>query len=172
MQELARALLDRIDAGLDAQALSRYRDPGMRAPRSAAEIPAGMSIYASTVARTLRLQPSAIDEALGCHLTEPKPGVSFTAPSRLPPPSVFKSRLRGSVLTLDRGTRMLHRNGRIYINGEIHVPASGEFAPLKRLADRRELAPDPRAPEALLQSLHRWYAYGWIHLSKMEHLQP
>ena len=169
MAELARALLDRMDADLDTQGekgTDRYSDANLTLQRSAGAIPPRMSAYARTVAGKLRLAPRAIDEALGCYLTEPKPGVSFAAPARPVTLQEFARRLRTSAIQLDRGSRMLHRSGKVYINGEMVVASRGWLAPLKHLTDTRELSLNTRAPQALLETLHHWYAYGWIHLTK------
>ena len=50
----------------------------------------------------------------------------------------------------------------LYINGESHRAPAGTLTWLKRLADRRALAPPLELPPAALDLLHAWYEAGYL----------
>lgn len=141
-----------------------YRDPDQPALAQTAAIPAGLQDFArAAVARALA-RPLLADRALGEYLTEPKPGVCFD-------PGACAAQQPGAAgwlrqgLRLDRRSRMLYDARHVFINGESWRATGRDASLMRRLADRRELAPRElaRASAAALQLLSDWCAAGWAH---------
>jgi 50S ribosomal protein L16 3-hydroxylase len=102
---------------------------------------------------------------LGCYLTEPKSHVQFTRPSRPLTESTFSVRAARCGVRLAAPTRMLFRDGTLFINGEAHAPAAPAARRLSRLADRRALPPVARFDRGIIPLLYQWYRAGYISLS-------
>jgi 50S ribosomal protein L16 3-hydroxylase len=111
-------------------------------------------------------RPSRVDTErfLLRRLTEPKPHVVFDRPARPLGLARFASRARSRGVHLDRRTRVMHSTRAIGINGE-YLAGRTALDGLRRLADRRGLAPADPVPAGLWPTLHDWYRAGWLHLS-------
>ena len=154
--ELARELLQRLADADEDEADTLYRDPGQPATAAPGAIPAGLRDFAQQALDAVLREPRALDRALGEYLSEPKSNVWFEA---APAPA----RLRAVVL--DDRTRMMHDASHIFVNGESWRAAGRDAALMRRLADRRRLAPAELAgasaqARALLSS---WCEAGWLH---------
>jgi 50S ribosomal protein L16 3-hydroxylase len=163
--ELVRELLVRIGDAADGapDAARLYRDPAQSAVADAARVPDALRAHAAqALARALRT-PGAVDDALGCWLSEPKPQVWFEGGASARPSA-------GRGVTLDRRTRMLYDRRRIYINGESLRAGGADARALHALADARRLdAPAVKgASPALRRLLGDWAAAGWLHADTRE----
>lgn len=172
--EMASAFLQE-QADLVGQAIHdpRYRDSTTTAAQHRrrmdhpAQVPADMM---QTLVDWLVLPAPSRGERerfAGRYLSEPKPQTWFTRPSRRH--GLQTLRRRG--IRLDRRTRMLWFNRRIYINGEDSAPRARDALPLlKQLADQRQLS--ARQTGQLLDNddtnelILSWYESGWLHPAK------
>ncbi|MDV7392183.1 winged helix domain-containing protein, partial [Arthrospira platensis SPKY1] len=123
------------------------------------EMPEGLVDFGREGLRRLLADDEALRLALGEVLTEPKPRVWFSEPDAPWSP--------GPVV-LDRRTRMLYDDRRVFINGEA-LRASGKDAQrLRMLADTRSL--DSRSVRsgspALQNVLAEWHSAGWLHVQE------
>lgn len=168
--ELARALMARL-ADDDAQgealdgklaAAGRYRDVERAACAHPGAVPKALALFAQRSVQQLAAQPGGIDMALGEWLTEPKPTVFFDP---LPDAATRRVRRTRPGLVLDRRTRMLYDERRVYINGEAFDAAGRDARVLQRLADERLLTADAAcslSPGAWA-CIVGWIAAGWVH---------
>lgn len=163
-QEIAEAFLTHLADTVELH--GRYADPDLAATRAPARIPSAMR---SRVARTLariRVARGDVDAFLGAWLTEPKAHVFFAPPARVPAPAAFAKALARRGASLDLRTQALYDARATYVNGErIAVPPPAR-ASIRRLADRRALAPREAAslPREAVALLHDWHRHGWLHL--------
>ena len=146
-------LLDETEAP-ESDAL--YRDPLQPATDAPGRIPPALLAFANDAVARLVGDASSLACALGEVLSEPKPRVSFDP---------NETAAMGGGIVLDRRSRMLYDDARIYLNGESYL-ASGRDAKLMRsLADRRALGATETkrlSPEAH-RLIEEWARAGWLH---------
>ena len=162
--EIAQAFFTRLGESVDLA--GRYADPDLAATRTPARISRAMQDrIAATLARVRVARPD-IEVFVGSWLTEPKAHVSFTRPSRQPAARAFRQAAGRRGVRLDLGTLALYDAGRMYVNGEILAPDPAARAQLRRLLDRRALAPREASAlsPATLAVLRDWHCHGWLHL--------
>lgn len=159
--DLAQELLQQLSLELTLQSeergreQTRYRDPSQAATTCPGAVPPGLRQFAQdALARALR-DTAALDRALGCLLTEPKPKVWFS-PGSLPAP--------GEGLRLDARSRMAYDDGHVYLNGEAFAAGGRDATLVRRLADQQVLAATDLArlsgpAKALLLD---WCDAGWL----------
>lgn len=156
--ELAREVLVRmLEAAETPEGDPIYRDPKQGATAEPARMPAHFQNFAAeAVTKLLKLDPQAIDTALGEYLSEPKEGVWF---------SPVAVELSGQGLKLDRRTRMMYDAHRIYVNGESWRAAGADARLMRKLADQRELSAQDwaRASTDAQELLTQWAEDGWLH---------
>jgi 50S ribosomal protein L16 3-hydroxylase len=154
--ELAAAFLDYLhERGLPD---ATYRDPGLRATRHPAQIPADMANFAFNALNRIRWNRADAAELLGRHLSTPKPNVVFRGNSKNP-------RLNGKTVMLDPKTQLLYAGARFFINGESFALRAAQRRALAELADRRQ-APGRRLARAgLLELISDWQRAGYLHLT-------
>jgi 50S ribosomal protein L16 3-hydroxylase len=112
----------------------------------------------------IRWNRSVADIFLGCYLTEPKPNVYFTPPSRPLPSRAFAAAAARRGLSLDARTQLLYDGRCFFINGAaIARPRTGGAA-IEHLADARGMAAGQPATAAADKLLYRWYCDGYLHL--------
>ena len=161
----------------------RYSDPGLAPSVHPARIPPGMAATLGGWLQEWRAPDALFETFLGTWLTEPKPNVWFDhddsrdllspepqSPELQSPelqsPDPRKSGRTGSLLRLDRRSRMLYRDGRFFLNGECFEPPASARRLLARLADRRTLATaevaEAVADRWLGLTLDGWLKAGWI----------
>ena len=158
---LAQELLHQIAAELDPDhdvpdARPRlYRDAGQTATARPGELPAGLRDFAQTALRRALDDPRAIDRALGCLMTEPKPRVWFDAGCAPEP---------GSALRLDRRSRMAYDARHVFINGEAFVAGGRDAALMRQLADERSLPAGAlrRLGAGARALVEQWCLSGWL----------
>lgn len=163
--ELARELLQRLAEDAEEVAgETPYRDPKQSAVATPAAIPAPMFDFARDALQAVLDDPEELACLLGEYLSEPKPQVCFEprAYEGQQPDGPAAAR-RGVVL--DRRSRMLYDERRIYINGESYLAAGRDARLMQRLADERRLdaATLRRASRAALELLALWKEAGWLH---------
>jgi len=162
-RELARTLLQQaLDADDDDTprgADRLYADARQPATAEPGRIPPALADFAADAVRRFVADRTGLDVALGEVLTEPKPTVGFDRGDDgegLP---------AGSGVRLDRRSRMLYDDARLYLNGESYRVRGRDADLLRRLADRRRLyAADLRGlSRSARDALHGWIDAGWLH---------
>jgi 50S ribosomal protein L16 3-hydroxylase len=159
-QELATAFLDWLRDRIELR--GRYRDPTLAAPRAPARIGRDLQAYARDSLARVIWDPRTIERFLGCYLTEPKPAVTFSPPSRALSREAFALRAARNGVHLDSATRLLYDARQIFVNGDVLEPPREAAPALRRLADARELPPS-RIDTDALTILYRWYRDGFVH---------
>ena len=161
VDDLAQELLQQLSLELTLQAeergreQTRYRDPGQAATDCPGAVPPGLRQFAQdALARAMR-DTAALDRALGCLLTEPKPKVWFS-PGSLPAP--------GEGLRLDARSRMAYDDGHVYLNGEAFAAGGRDAMLVRRLADQHVLAAAElaRLSGSAKTLLLDWCDAGWL----------
>jgi len=148
--ELAAAFLDWLhERGLPD---ARYRDPGLRPARHAAEIPADMVRYAAQTLGQIRWSRRDVASFLGGYLSMPKPHVVFRPGGDS----------RGGIIRLDPKTQLLYTGARFFINGDAFtVPARAAHA-LRAFADGRAAASSALARAGLGRLISQWQRRGYV----------
>ena len=155
--EIGQAVLQRaLDANDAPDSDVLYRDPRQPASPTPGRIPAGLEAFALDAVARFTHDPQALACALGEVLSEPKPRVVF---------GTGEAALAGAGVRLDRRSRMLYDERRIYLNGESYSASGRDRVAMRRLADERclgalELA---RLSAGARELLGEWAAAGWLH---------
>ena len=151
---LVGELLQRMAEEFDDEVL--YRDPGQTATDTPAAMPAALADFAFEGMQRLLRERGSLACALGEVMTEPKPQVWFEEPAQAWTPTA---------LVLDRRTRMMYDEQRVFINGESFRAGGADARLMRRLADQRRLnARDvARASVAAQALLQDWFEAGWLH---------
>jgi 50S ribosomal protein L16 3-hydroxylase len=160
-QELVEAFLDRLRDTLVVD--GRYSDRNARpAPHPARLDPKLLRALAATIAR-IRWTGADVQRFIGCHLTEPKPHVTFTPRSPMTHRS-FAARARRHGLRLDVRTQLLYDGRNVFINGSDVQPPPDALGVLAQLGDARAIGGEAlrRAPAASMALLHEWHGHGYI----------
>jgi len=139
-----------------------YMDPGLTFARQPARLDERMLRQAQARLARIRWRGSDVLRFLGCHLTEPKAHVFFSAPKAPPSRAVFLRRARREGLALALTSRMLYARNLIFINGECEPAPSRTLRRLQALADTGGIRLRADEPAALAALLHRWYCAGWL----------
>ena len=156
-EALAREVLQRaLDETEAPERDMLYRDPGQGATCEPGRIPPALGAFANDAIARIAGDARAMACALGEVLSEPKPNVRFD-----PGPSVEP----GRGIRLDRRSRMLYDDERIYLNGESYLVAGRDARAMRTLADRRELgaAAIARSSAEARTALDAWLQAGWMH---------
>jgi 50S ribosomal protein L16 3-hydroxylase len=140
-----------------------YADPHLAPARAPARLDDALVRRAAAMIAHVRWSRGDVAEFLGRYLSEPKQHVRFARPTRPLRPGAFARACGRGGIALAPATGMLHRGGRVFVNGEA-VSASGAVgATLARLADRRELPPGTSFTREALELLYTWYRTGYLH---------
>lgn len=158
-QELLHQIADELEP-TEASASGRgaepiYRDARQPATAEPGRLPSSLRQFALVALQRALRDPTSLDRALGVLMTEPKPQVWFDpgAPLRA-----------GSVVRLDRRSRMAYDDRHVFINGEAFVASGRDARVMRRLADQRQLTASEWATlgsdaRALLAD---WAEAGWL----------
>ena len=121
-------------------------------------MPAALQAFAQQALQQALAEPGAISRALGEWLTEPKPQVWFDGRHGA-------ALGANDGLALDRRTRMAYDAQQVFINGESFRAGGSDARLMRRLADRRALAPaEVRRLSADARALiAEWLQAGWLH---------
>ena len=158
--ELARSVLQRaLDETEAPEPDPLYRDPRQAAVGDPGRIPTALTTFAADAVARFATDPQALACALGEVLSEPKPRVEFDA-SDEGDPAELEAGVR-----LDRRSRMLYDDRRIYLNGESYLASGRDARAMRSLADRRLLdaAAVARLSAEARQLLDEWSRAGWLH---------
>jgi 50S ribosomal protein L16 3-hydroxylase len=161
--ELGAAFLDFLRDELDLP--GQYADPDLAPARAPAKIDTAMQRRCERMLRSVSWSRPTLLRFLGCWLSEPKPNVVFDPPDAPISRHAFRVRIARRGLRLDLRTQLLYDAAHVFINGTaLPWPASGAAA-LRRLANKRALAPAAAAalePEAAA-IIYTWYRDGYLH---------
>lgn len=165
-QELGEAFMNFLADNVDLP--GRYADPELKPSAHPARIDDPMVEKISRQFAKLAARPDDIAVFLGEHLSEPKPTVWFEPPEKPLSPARFQAAAKRYGIKLHRKSRMLYRSRFVFLNGESFQPSAGDRKLLRELADLRRLAAAhlPAASPDLVESLHHWYASGWVELER------
>ena len=149
-----------------AQATGRYSDPELPLQTHPAELGPGMLTKVERLLDTLHWKRRDVAEFLGIYLTEPKAGVVFKRPREGLSEYAFSSAAKRRGVQLALPSRMLYGRATHFMTGELYNTRTAQPA-LRRLADRRQLAPTQIPTDAgAMDLLYRWYRSGYILLSE------
>jgi len=140
-----------------------YRDRGLAPQRHPAAISSSMLRRVRETVNSMHWDNADILRGLGEYLTEPPPRIVYERTGRASA-AQFAHLARERGVRLDLKSRMLTRGRSVFINGESAEIAAGDIAPLRALADRRQLPPRSRLRKAALDLLYAWYRAGYIQL--------
>lgn len=153
-------LRDRLDfAGM-------YQDADLKPQRHPARITRDMRRRISAMLEAISWSGNDVREFIGQFLTEPGNAVFFEAPGRPMPSRRWATAMYRHGAHLDMKSRMLFDADALYINGESGKSAA-DFAALRQLADRRELAPGLNLESDCQALLYQWYRAGYIHAGRI-----
>jgi 50S ribosomal protein L16 3-hydroxylase len=139
-----------------------YADPDLAPARAPARLDDALVQRAARMIDAVRWSRGDVVEFLGRYFSEPKQHVRFTRPARpLGLRTFARACARGGV-SLAPATGMLHRAGRVFVNGEAIAVRGATRTTLRRLADRRELPPGTSFTRAGLELLYTWYRLGYL----------
>ena len=139
-QEMAARFLDFLQD--DLQLDGEYRDPGLTPQRHPAAIGKTMLREVRAMVAAIRWNNARIERCLGEYLTEPRPHIVFGRVRGMPA-TRFARLVTMHGVQLDLKSRMLLSGNRIFINGESMTVDAATRQPLRDLADRRCLPPQP-----------------------------
>jgi 50S ribosomal protein L16 3-hydroxylase len=155
--DLARNVLQRALDETEAPEQDRlYRDPWQAATEEPGRIPPALTAFAADAVARFTADPQALACALGEVLSEPKPRVWFDEGDA----AALSAGVR-----LDRRSRMLYDDARIYLNGESYLASGHDARAMRRLADWRRLpaADVRRLGVDARRLLGDWSRAGWLH---------
>jgi 50S ribosomal protein L16 3-hydroxylase len=160
-QGLAGELLQRLaDGDDDDDAEPRiYRDPAQPATDQPGALPPALLAFARRAIQRRLADPERLACALGEIMSEPKPRVWFQGREG----AALANGVAGGV-RLDRRSRMLYDERRVFINGEAFDAGGRDAQLLRRLADRRclDAAACARLSAGARAVLQTWLDDGWL----------
>ena len=158
-QELCSRFLDYLQDNL--QAPGRYTDPHLKPAREPGRIDRHMVQGMMRLLRHAQPDRAGMLRFIGEDLSTPKPHVVFTPPQRPQTAARFALSAARGGLRLAPQSILLYDDRAFYVNGEhCMLPAAARPA-IRRLADRRRLAP-ASLPKAALETLYMWYRSGYL----------
>lgn len=158
--DLARDLLQRLADDVEEEVgAALYRDGGQGAVSAPGEIPEHLFTFAQEALQAAVKNPQTLARALGELLTEPKSNVWFEGNA-----NDGANEIRGT-LALDRRSRMMFDDQRIYINGESFLASGRDAALMRQLANQRMLGAElvNKASPGAKSLLQDWKQAGWLH---------
>lgn len=162
-QEIATQFLVYMQDQLDMEGL--YADPDLRPSRHPGQIPAAMQKQLKAMIRAIRINNADMEDFIGRYLSEPKPSVFFDPPSRPIALKRFAHLATERGLRLDARTRLIYDRQAIYLNGERVEAENSVMAPLRTLADQRQVTLISPAT-TLLTLLYDWYRSGFLGIAE------
>lgn len=145
----------------------RYQDANLALQRHPAEVAAPMIEQVLQLTRRVKWNRSTVREFLGCFLTEPKPSVYFSPPSKPHSRTRFLAGLGRDGLALDSKTRFLFSGSRFFLNGEPVTVKRQDAKIFRQLADERRLDGSSSISNAAIDLLYEWYRLGFLAPSKL-----
>jgi len=167
--ELARSVLQRaLDETEAPEADPLYRDPRQAATGEPGRIPPALAAFAAAAVARFAADPQALACALGEVLSEPKPRVQFDSADDAAVGELGAAKevaIASAGVRLDRRSRMLYDERRVYLNGESYLASGRDAKAMRNLADRRVLgaAAVARLSAEARELLTEWLRAGWLH---------
>jgi 50S ribosomal protein L16 3-hydroxylase len=163
-QEFAEAFVDHLRDTIDID--GRYADADLKPTAFPARIDASFRRRLTATISRLHWSAADVSRFIGCFLTEPAPGVVF-ARSAGGSRARFLTRIRAGGLRLDRRSQLLYDSAHLYVNGEALPMPDADGPALRRLADRRGLAPPECAAlmEETVGLLYDWHRHGYVSIA-------
>lgn len=158
-QEVVNQFLNYLQDHLQVEGI--YADPGLKRPRHPGEIPSRLLDWTEETISKTPWDKRAITDFLGLYLSEPKAHVFFDPPSRPLTLRRFSTATMKNGVRLDSRSQLLFRGRQFFINGERLDADAPLAAPLRELANRRQLPP-VAMHNKLLQVLYEWYLSGFV----------
>ncbi len=158
--ELARDLLQRLADDVEEQVgAALYRDGGRSAASAPGEIPEHLFSFAQAAVQAAIKNPQTLARALGELLTEPKSNVWFDGDTHHAAQGI-----QGD-LALDRRSKMMFDEQRVFINGESFLASGRDAALMRQLANQRKLGAElvKKASPGAKSLLQDWMQAGWLH---------
>jgi 50S ribosomal protein L16 3-hydroxylase len=160
VQELMVEFLAYMQEHVRAQGY--YRDPDLAVQKHPAEIAAPMIDQVVRLIGRMNWNRPTIREFLGCFLTEPKPAVFFSPPSRPRARRSFLASCLRHGLALNSRTQLLFSGSRFFLNGEPVSVDIRDSKVFRRLADKRRLDPSNLLSNSAIDLLYEWYRLGFL----------
>ena len=145
-----------------------YADPDLATQSHPSEISPAMLDQVAQAINQIRWDKEDIANFLGCYLSEPKAHIFFDPPTRPMSLDKFRQAAQKQGVVLDLKCQMLcHTNG-IFMNGEVHAVAPGQYPQLRELADQRALPGLAGNSDDICHILHQWYLDGYLVMGKKQ----
>src|SRR5438445_2759410 len=112
-----------------------YRDPDLRLQSDPGRISTALLRQADAALARIKWGRGDVERFMGTYLTEPKPHVFFTPPSRPRDEQDFAYQVAQTGLELNLKSRMLWKKKNIFINGENYKAGAASCGLLEKLAD-------------------------------------
>lgn len=163
MQELAHGFLGHVQDSLALDGM--YTDPDLSPTAHPGEIPKSMLDQTAAVVDRIRWSREDIANFLGIYMSEPKPHVFFTPPTRTLSLPGFVKAASSRDIHLAPKSRMLYRGSVYYLNGEQFRAPPEDRARLRALADWRHVGADKLSAQTIAR-LYDWYCAGFVELQE------
>lgn len=159
-QDLCSRFFDFLQDNLDVQGL--YSDPGLKPTRQPARIAPQLAHGLLKMLAQARWSRADMLRFIGEDLSTPKSQVVFSPPRRALSAAAFVRAAKHRGLQLAAASILLYDDRAFYMNGERHMPPAAAKPLLRRLANRRKLAPAAAIPAAAADILYVWYRAGFV----------
>jgi len=164
-QELATQFLVHLQDHIEIGGM--YSDPDLGLQRQPAQISTTMLRQAGAALSKIKWGDAEVEHFLGLYLTEPKPHVFFTQPSRSLTQEKFAQRVEKLGCQLDLKSRMLFRGKTVFINGDAHAVGAIARRSLRKLANNQLLPRKESLNDEAIELLYQWYLYGYIEVGRV-----
>lgn len=159
-QDLCSRLFDFLQDNLDVA--GHYADPQLRPTRQPGRIGGQLAEGLLRLLRQARWTRQDLLHFIGEDLSTPKSHLVFTPPRRALTRTGFSRASSRLGIRLDAKSILLYDSRCFYMNGDrFRLPARAEAA-VRRLADRKMLAPGTLLPVPVLDLLYAWYRAGFL----------
>ncbi len=159
-QELCSGFFDFLQDRITGNA--QYADPQLTPTQQPGRISSALTGGLLELLRAARWNRDDMQQFIGCYLSTPKPHVAFTPPRPPLRRPAFSRAAARSGIQLALPAIILYDERMFYLNGEAITVAPHARAALRRLADRRMLAPPLTTAVAGLELLYAWYRAGFV----------
>jgi 50S ribosomal protein L16 3-hydroxylase len=161
--ELANEFLIHLQDHLKIEGL--YADPDLPITKNPACISSFMLNKITAILNKIHFNKKDIELFLGKFLTEPKPHIFFSPPSRPFNPEKFILKAKTQGLRLALQSQLLFTHKMLFMNGEIYPFTPIANDPILTLANEYELPPLKNISEKNAELLYDWYLAGYIEIS-------
>jgi len=162
-QELASEFLGFMQDKIQLDGI--YTDVDLSLQNHPAEISTAMIAKVSAILQKINWNETDIAQFLGAYISEPKQEVVFEPPKKINL-TTFDRHIFEYGIALDLKSQMLFlqhaEQTQFFMNGEAVNFTKNNAELLKKLADKRAIAPQKIEDEALLKQLFDWYGLGYL----------